>query len=311
MNQPAFTPEKPSLPPPGPVTSGKAIFALILGFLSLGCACITGLPAILFGVLALGDIKRSPAAMRGGGLAIAGMVLGGLGTFVGSSSVILVGVVGWQVQNLGKSNMNLKQIGIGIHNYHDTFNAFPLIGAEQTPPGINMSWRVRMLPFIEQKPLFDQVNFSEPWDGPRNTSLQNSPMPGVYAVPPAGSDERNTSYLVFTSNDRVQHNQLQGEPLFGSFRSQLRGRAGLADCRDGTSNTIMVVEADRDRAVHWVKPHDLKFDPANPKAGLGQVRSGGFIVVMGDGAVRFLPSSIDDDVLRKLVLRDDGHAVSP
>jgi hypothetical protein len=311
MSQSAFTPEKPTLFPQGPATSGKAIFALILGLLSLGCACAAGLPAILLGVLALGDIKRSPGTLRGGGLAIAGIALGVFGTLLGSSGAAIVGIVGWQVHNLGKSNMNLKQIGIGLHNYHDVFNSFPLIGAEETPPGINMSWRVRMLPYIEQRMLYERVNFSEPWNGPSNTILQNSPMPGVYAVPPAGSDERNTSYLVFTTDDIVQHGQLRGEPMFGSFRSQGRGRAGIADCPDGTSNTILVVEADRDRAVHWVRPQDLKFDPANPKAGLGQVRSGGFIVVMGDGAVRFLPNSIDEEVLRRLVLRNDGHAVTP
>jgi hypothetical protein len=129
----------------------------------------------------------------------------------------------------------------------------------------------------------------------------------VYAVPPAARVERDTSYLLFTSDGVVEHGTLRGVPLFGSLDS--RGSSSLSDCNDGTTNTIMVVEADRDRAVLWVKPQDLKFDPANPKAGLGHVRSGGFLVVMADGAVRFIPNSMDDETLRRLVLRDDREPV--
>jgi prepilin-type N-terminal cleavage/methylation domain-containing protein len=50
---------------------------------------------------------------------------------------------------------NLKQLSLGLHNYHDAFKTFP-------PPGINsnqMSWHVLLLPFIEQTALHDQFNF--------------------------------------------------------------------------------------------------------------------------------------------------------
>jgi hypothetical protein len=71
----------------------------------------------------------------------------------------------------------------------------------------------------------------------------------------------------------------------------------------------MVAEADADRAVPWMKPADLDFDLAQPKAGLGHVRKGGFLVVMGDGSIRFIPNSIDDETLRRLVIANDGQDV--
>jgi prepilin-type N-terminal cleavage/methylation domain-containing protein len=60
---------------------------------------------------------------------------------------------------------NLKQIGLALHNYHDTFGSFP-IGATGTIEGSTynggpyLSWAVRILPYVDQAPLYNQVNFN-------------------------------------------------------------------------------------------------------------------------------------------------------
>lgn len=76
----------PSVPPPlptqpsAPVTSKLAIWSLVLGILSFCAVCITGVPAIILGILALVKINKSPAALKGQGLAVAGLVTGVIGT---------------------------------------------------------------------------------------------------------------------------------------------------------------------------------------------------------------------------------------
>jgi prepilin-type N-terminal cleavage/methylation domain-containing protein len=56
---------------------------------------------------------------------------------------------------------NLKQLGLAMHNYHDTYTAFPLAGMGRLNAGpiVELGWTVSILPFIEQGPLYDQVSF--------------------------------------------------------------------------------------------------------------------------------------------------------
>ncbi|HEX5106446.1 MAG TPA: DUF1559 domain-containing protein [Pirellulaceae bacterium] len=306
MSLPSFETDRPT-PPPMRKTSGMAIWSLILGAASIVCAFFTGLPAILLGLLALGRIHGSQGQLTGRWLAIAGTVLGVIGCLLGVVSVFqALSVRRLAIQRM-QSSIHIHEIGIAIHNYHDVYNAIPLAGSDDSELGLNMSWRVRVLPFIEQKPLHEQVNYHEPWDSPANSALLER-MPKSYAVPPAQGGHE-TSYMAFTAQQPVQSGDLQGMPFFGNGTGRGQGFASLAACVDGTTNTIMIVEADRDRSAPWMKPVDLPVDPANPKAGLGHVRSGGFIVVMGDGSVRFLPNSIDNSTLLKLILRDDGRTV--
>jgi len=83
----------------------------------------------------------------------------------------------------------------------------------------------------------------------------------------------------------------------------------FADVVDGTSLTMMLVEVDADRAVPWTKPVDHEIKAANPRAGLGGLRPGGFNVGMGDGSVRFVLNSIDPKVLRGLATKSGREAV--
>ncbi len=57
---------------------------------------------------------------------------------------------------------NLKQLGLALHNYHDTYQTLP-IGAQA---GLKMNWRVSVMPFMEQQALFDKLNWNDNWLAP-------------------------------------------------------------------------------------------------------------------------------------------------
>jgi hypothetical protein len=83
----------------------------------------------------------------------------------------------------------------------------------------------------------------------------------------------------------------------------------MMDITDGTSNTILVVEADDSKAVPWTKPDDLDYDDKDPAAGLGGLFKSGFNAVLCDGSSRFLPSTIKAETLRRLFNRHDGEVI--
>ncbi len=187
---------------------------------------------------------------------------------------------------------NLKQIGMALHNYDSAYNRFPdraIRSADGTPL---LSWRVAILPFLEQDNLYKQFRLDEPWDSDHNLALLEM-MPPLYANPnvPGQSD---TVYLAPVGPN--------------CFYEGLSGRR-ITDIVDGTSNTIMLVEANAERAVPWTKPDDFECDLEAPMNGLGNLRPNGFNALLADGAVRFITRGIDPQVLRNLFQVSDGNPV--
>ena len=82
-----------------------------------------------------------------------------------------------------------------------------------------------------------------------------------------------------------------------------------AEIRDGLSHTIVLVEADADRAVPWTKPADWECDPEHPLAGLGDAHPGGFNAAFADGSVLFLSKSIDPKIFYALLTIAGGEAI--
>ncbi|HEX7378406.1 MAG TPA: DUF1559 domain-containing protein [Pirellulales bacterium] len=86
--------------------------------------------------------------------------------------------------------------------------------------------------------------------------------------------------------------------------------ADFRTIKDGTSNTLMVVESNADHAVIWTKPDDLEIDPENPLAGLGDLHPGGFLAVFADGHTSFIKKTIDAAMLLGLFNPNDGQPVT-
>ena len=192
---------------------------------------------------------------------------------------------------------NLKQIGLALHNYADTYGTFPpaYIADESGKP--MHSWRVLILPFVDQQPLYNAYNFSEPWDGPNNSRLMAS-MPPIYACPSHASapGSTNTAYVAPFG----EHCIFRGsQPV------------GITDILDGTSNTLMVGEA-ANANIPWMKPDDvdIRAHPAiGDRDGFSSDHTAGVHFLLGDGSVRFVSQSITQQTLQALFTRDGGEAV--
>ena len=187
---------------------------------------------------------------------------------------------------------NLKQIGLAFHNFHDAYNTFPershMNRFTEERPGL--SWRVSILPYIDQEDLYKQFNLDEPWDSEHNKALIPL-MPQAFASPndPALNKEGKTRYLA-----------VHGE---GCFYENDEGTK-IRDITDGTSNTIMVVEAAPDRAVIWTQPEDFDVDFDDLLNGLKGARAGMFQALLADGSVRAISENINLDVLKALFTKN-------
>lgn len=283
-------------------SNGKATASLVLGVLSFCFSALAGIPAIILGVMALSTASRSRGRVGGQGLAIAGIVLGCIGTmmvFVQIALLLPAVQAAREAARRAESTNNLKIIGLGLHNYHDTYRKFPPAFSADDDGKPLLSWRVHILPYIDQKPLYDRFNLDEPWDSPHNKQLIDQ-MPEVFQSPGADTGTTKTVYLaVVGGNGPMQ------QTVFRDDGREVR----IANITDGTAFTIAVVEANEDEALTWTKPDDWEFDPQNPRRGLGELRPVGFLALFVDGSVHFIRDSVDDETVSHLFCRSDGNDV--
>jgi len=195
-----------------------------------------------------------------------------------------------------QSTNNMKQIALALHNYNDKYGKFPpaiVIGPDGKTPH---SWRVEILPYLEQSPaaatLYERYRLDEPWDSENNRKVL-AQMPTVFRDPNDDPKSTNASYFAVTGDTAA-----------------FSGKDGnkIQAFTDGTSNTIMVVEAKRD--VPWTKPDDIAYDPAKPLPALGGHIKEGFLAAFVDGSVRLISKEAEEKLLRALFTKAGGEVVN-
>ncbi len=142
---------------------------------------------------------------------------------------------------------NLRQVSLAMQNYASSNMHFPpAYIADETGKPIH-SWRVLLLPYIEQNELYEKYSFDEPWDGPNNSKLHDEIL-SAYQCPRAGRGEQgsNSNYMLIT-----------GEGTAFDGPNEVSGK----DVSDGLSNTLMVIEV-ADSDTHWMEPVDLPIEEA-------------------------------------------------
>ncbi len=150
---------------------------------------------------------------------------------------------------------NLKQIGLGLHNHHDTYKYFPSNLRPVTAGGVRHRWQTNLLPFIEQAPMFNRYNLGLNW-----SDVNNLPVTGlkvsIYQCPSAPNPDRfdgnpDNGYVpIVAVGDYAGVYQV--DPRLVSLGLVPVGGLGIlskttnvrfADISDGTSNTIHVTES--------------------------------------------------------------------
>jgi hypothetical protein len=208
-----------------------------------------------------------------------------------------------ELEKLGsrkKAFNDLSQLAIAMHNYESTLGALPGPAIYDGPGKPLLSWRVAILPFIEQDHLYKRFKLDEPWDSANNKKLLEK-MPKVFA-PAQGKTKQPymTYYQVFVGPDAIF------DPATTRRGPVSNGRR-LATITDGTSNTLMIVEGAE--PVPWTKPDDIPFDAKKAPPKLGGVFADGFHAAFADGGVYFIKKSIDPKVLTALITPAGGEAV--
>jgi hypothetical protein len=188
------------------------------------------------------------------------------------------------------SQNNLRMLAIAMHSYADAHGG-------KLPPatfGAGLSWRVALLPYLEQGDLYRQFHLNESWNSPHNQTLLPR-MPKVFA--PVGNvttkEAHGTFYQVFVGPQA---------PFNGALEPRMP-----ASFADGTSNTILIAEAAE--AVPWTKPDDIPFNIKGPLPKLGGLFATGFNVAMADAAVRFVPRTISEQTLRAAITPAGGDVL--
>lgn len=182
---------------------------------------------------------------------------------------------------------NEKQIALAFHNYHSAYKSFPPAFTVDGNGNPLHSWRTLILPFVEQKALYDQIDLSKPWDDPVNLPFSELDL-AVYKCPSTMLGPGMTTYVAIVDAQGI----MSGPQA-----------TAMKDISDGTSNTLLIVETNEASAVNWMSPQDtdvLQFDCQSN-------HPGGCNCALADGSVQFLSTSVDPNALGEMVTKDGGE----
>ncbi len=174
---------------------------------------------------------------------------------------------------------NLRQTWTALQAYYAQHGRFPPAYATDAAGRPTLSWRVFILPYMEQQSLYDRCVLNEPWDGPHNRELIKSDVlaaPEFQCPHHRWRDRTSVSYLALTG---------PGTAWPGATGSK------RADFRRGPASTILLVEVAAS-GISWAEPRDLDIrDLLSATSGLRPSSNhgrNGFHALFADGSIRYL-----------------------
>ena len=194
---------------------------------------------------------------------------------------------------------NLKLIALALQNYHDTYRCFPPAYIADSSGKPIHSWRVLILPFMDQKNLYARYRFNEPWDGPNNRLLHKEIVATFGCPSDIAGSAIETDYVVVVGPGT----------MFPDDKC-----TSASQIADGTPNTLLVAEV-QNSGIHWMEPRDLHVTQMattiNPKSGQGvsSTHSRGAMTAFVDGHVQLIPKNIPPDQLRAILTIAGGEQI--
>ena len=180
---------------------------------------------------------------------------------------------------------------LALLNYESAYKRFPpRASSDKEDDKPLLSWRVAILPFIEENQLYQEFKQDEPWDSEHNIRLLDR-MPNIYKHPNIDTPPGHTVYVA----------------PYGEGTGWPEGTLRFRDITDGTSNSIALVEVKGELSVPWTKPEDLNLDE---HPGASWIEETGAWVAFFDGSVQRVSAFVADEVLAAFFTINGGEVVS-
>lgn len=217
-----------------------------------------------------------------------------------------------QAAEKNQSRSNMRQLCRAIRIYESSGACFPAAYSTDDEGNPLLSWRVHILPYIEEQDLYEQFHLDEPWDSEHNRPLIEQ-MPEIFSSPSTSVAPGETVYLAILGEGSVIV-----DPIDPEDPDMIRGGRRLEEIRGtGTRNTIMLVEAKADQTIEWTRPGDYTYSDMEPAAGLGtydyfdfptSIPDDLFLAGSADGYVQALSVRASSELLLALFNSEDFSA---
>jgi prepilin-type processing-associated H-X9-DG protein len=297
-----------------------ALVSFLLGLASLVLLALTGIPALILGLRALRAVNSSDGQLRGARLAIAAMVLGGLGTV--ATVLLFFGapvIMKWQYAAARAScTNNLRELGLSLNKYAKVHGTFPSAtrNPADLPPPRRISWMADVLPLMAEgqrvnqayQNLANQIDRTKAWDDPANDAVVNTPVRAFLCPGHPDFDPHHapglTDYVGMAGIGNKAAYLDRRDPNAGMF-GHGRGVRPKEITR-GTSHTILVVETASENGP-WLAgdfPTVRGLDPkvehyVGPGRAFGGLHPGIMNVLWVDGSVRPVNDNVPAELLRQ------------
>ena len=275
-----------------PTGGGKATASLVCGivsWLTFGGAFILPTIGLILGILGLNSAKR--------GVATTGIVLNAtsfmLLFFVLPLIALLLPAIFAAREAASRTQCvsNMRHVGVALHAYREAHGAFPPLYTVDEEGNPLHSWRVLMLPFMEQQHLYMQIRLDEPWDSEHNRQFHHAHVWGYQC--PRNHPSHAPGMSVYSA--------IAGGAFVPATEAGSVTGLSLEDFTSGLSNTVALVEVIE--PFNWMNPGaDVTVEDFVQGNRVGSHHPGGKNVVLMDGAVRFISSATNSGVLRRLAL---------
>lgn len=235
-----------------------------------------------------------------------------LGILAVMSALFMFGVLRLASESVNRSmcGSRLKELACGLHNFHQAREHFPPAYTVDEDGNRLHSWRVYVLPYMEEGELYEKIRLDEPWNSPYNRQFADK-MPYLFRCPANPNQDRTdgiTDYLMITGP--------------GTVGAGPKGTS-IKDITDGTANTIILIEV-ANSGINWMCPYDYDIAEAGFVAGpdgkgaskspdtpkVSSYHATIAQALLCDGMIKCISKSIDPELLEGLFTINGGEDVS-